>query len=194
MSLYQTVDDRTWRELGGRSIPVLCVDDDPDYQRLLEMWLGQSIAPYFTFESATGLLAAAQCMSVHPCEAILLDLGLVGSKGLDTLEAARVLAPHVPIVVLTATDDPAVAARAIEAGAAEYLAKEDVGPEELTDALFEAVSAARTWSVPALPISCRTITCPPAFHAANDGMSVQGRRWLQRMDWRGFPTDKRNWS
>jgi CheY-like chemotaxis protein len=126
--------------------------------------------------------------------AILLDLGLSGIDGLATLESALTFAPNVPIVVLTATEDPEMAARALEAGAAEYLIKEEVGPEELMDALFEAVSVSRTWSVPALPITCRAVMRTSAYPVAGFGLSSRVTRWLRRVDCAGFPTDRRDWS
>ena len=56
-------------------------------------------------------------------DAVLLDLGLPDSHGLDTLVKARTQAPRVPIVVLTGFDDEAAGAKAVQQGAQDYMVK-----------------------------------------------------------------------
>ncbi|MCS3859952.1 PAS domain S-box-containing protein [Salinibacter ruber] len=68
-----------------------------------------------------------------------MDLGLPDSDGIETVKAAVAAAPTVPIVVLTGRDDLQAALKAQEAGAMEYLQK-----EELTPAL---VGRTLRWSV-----------------------------------------------
>lgn len=57
-------------------------------------------------------------------DAVVLDLGLPDSRGLETLRAVRDrLGPAMPVVVLTGLDDEIVAAAAVRAGAQDYVAK-----------------------------------------------------------------------
>src|SRR4029077_18664374 len=58
-----------------------------------------------------------------PFDAVLLDLSLPDSQGLDTLVRLHAAAKDVPIVVLTGIEDEALGVRLIQAGAQDYLVK-----------------------------------------------------------------------
>lgn len=68
--------------------------------------------------------AAAQVLAAeHNCLAVLLDLGLPDSQGLDTLLAIE---PHVadcPVIVLTGGGDDTLGTAAVDAGAQDFLVK-----------------------------------------------------------------------
>jgi DNA-binding NarL/FixJ family response regulator len=54
---------------------------------------------------------------------VLLDLAMPGASGLSGLVALRGLSPAVPIVVVSAYDDPQTIRRAIELGASGFISK-----------------------------------------------------------------------
>lgn len=56
-------------------------------------------------------------------DAILLDLGLPDSQGLNTFEKTYAVAPKVPIIILTANDNDAIALEAVSKGAQDFLIK-----------------------------------------------------------------------
>lgn len=56
-------------------------------------------------------------------EAVLLDIGLRELDGLDNVTAVREENPDLPIIVLTNSDNEALALEAIDSGAQEYLVK-----------------------------------------------------------------------
>lgn len=62
---------------------------------------------------------------IEGVDAVVLDLGLPDSAGFETLAAFLDAAPHVPIVVLTGSADPHLEMQALEAGAQEYVHKDD---------------------------------------------------------------------
>jgi DNA-binding NarL/FixJ family response regulator/putative methionine-R-sulfoxide reductase with GAF domain/DNA-binding CsgD family transcriptional regulator len=72
-------------------------------------------------------------------DVVLLDLGLPGSTGLDTLEAVREHSREVPIVVLTGLDDARVGGRAVQQGAQEYLLKDELTPPLLRRSIQHAI-------------------------------------------------------
>src|SRR5262245_47625057 len=55
----------------------------------------------------------------------IIDINLPGYSGLELLRRIIVRAPEARLVVFSMNDDPIVAARAIEAGARGYIAKND---------------------------------------------------------------------
>lgn len=59
-------------------------------------------------------------------DVVLLDLGLPDSAGFETLAHLLAQAPQIPVVVLTGNEDPAIGPQALEAGAQDFVLKEDV--------------------------------------------------------------------
>ncbi len=69
-------------------------------------------------------------------ERVLLDLSLPDQHGLRFLEEVGQSHPDLPVIILTAYDEPAFRTRAAEAGAAAFLSKNEP-PEVLTAALAD---------------------------------------------------------
>jgi PAS domain S-box-containing protein len=61
------------------------------------------------------------------CSAVLLDLGLPDSQGLDALRAVQLQAPECPVVVLTGDDSEASGLAALSGGAQDFLVKGSFG-------------------------------------------------------------------
>lgn len=71
-------------------------------------------------DSAEGLRLAA----LHDdLDAVFLDLSMPGMDGMDALREFGRVRPDLPVIVLTAADDPALARRAFAAGALGYVPK-----------------------------------------------------------------------
>ena len=73
-------------------------------------------------------------------DAVLLDLSLPDSEGLDSLARMLDSVPSTPIIVLTGLDDPEVAVTAVERGAQDFLSKGTITPELIERALRYAVA------------------------------------------------------
>jgi len=67
--------------------------------------------------------------------AVLLNLFLPDSEGIDTFEAAKKAAKHVPILVLCGVSDEPVARLAVEHGADDFILKDHLDSYSLTRAL-----------------------------------------------------------
>src|SRR6266850_259130 len=71
-----------------------------------------------------GLVSEAEhLLQSEPFDAILLDLTLPDSCGLESLNRVQRIAPHVPVVVLSGLTDESVALEAVKNGAQDYLLK-----------------------------------------------------------------------
>jgi signal transduction histidine kinase/FixJ family two-component response regulator len=122
---------------------VLVVDDDPAVPRLVEGLLlaggegALDVAPASTLAEALDAIPVVQ-----PC-AILLDLRLPDSEGLDALRRCRaVVEDRVPIVVLTAEGDREIAVRALRDGADDFLLKTELSAHSLARSLRYALERA----------------------------------------------------
>ena len=74
---------------------------------------------------------------------IILDLNLPDSQGLETFRTVYRLAGHIPIIILSGTDDDGMALQAVEGGAQDYLVKGDIGAQMLQKAVRYAVERHR---------------------------------------------------
>jgi two-component system, NarL family, invasion response regulator UvrY len=82
---------------------------------------------------------AYRLFSAHHPDIVIIDLGLKdkGLGGLELIHHISTHGPHVHILVFSMHSDPAIVARALQAGATGYVVK-DTSPEELIEA-FERV-------------------------------------------------------
>jgi len=76
-------------------------------------------------------------------DVVLLDLSLPDGHGLSNIERLAQVAPALPVVVLTGTDDEDLAMRAMHAGAQDYLVKGQVTGPLLVRALRYAIERKR---------------------------------------------------
>jgi DNA-binding response OmpR family regulator len=117
---------------------VLSVEDDIDYERLIETWLSGKVGPGFHVTPAVRLEDVARNFHPEGFDVMLLDLGLPDSVGLDTVAIAREIVSDLPIVVLTADFENVIPGRAIQSGADHCLIKGAFQPEILVDTIVEA--------------------------------------------------------
>ncbi len=107
----------------ARLLKVLLVEDAPEDVRIItQARTTEKTTPFDIVHSPT-LAEGLARLAAQPFDVVLLDLWLPDSKGLNTLTALRRQARDVPVVVLTATDDEALAAQVLRGGAQDYLVK-----------------------------------------------------------------------
>jgi two-component system cell cycle response regulator len=101
---------------------VLVVDDRPANAKLLEARL---TAEYFDVATASSGAEALGLCGRQPFDLVLLDVMMPGMDGFETcrrMKSDPALA-HIPVVIVTALDQPADRVRGLEAGADEFLTK-----------------------------------------------------------------------
>lgn len=118
---------------------LLLVEDNPGDARLLLEMLKESDSETFESTLVTSMNEAAKHLAEHAVDIVLLDLGLPDAQGLEAVRQAREVAPHAPLVVLTGLDDEALAARALQEGAQDYLIKGEIDSRILLRALRYAI-------------------------------------------------------
>jgi DNA-binding response OmpR family regulator len=98
---------------------ILVVDDDPAMTELLKLILQSETASVFTANS--GLDGINIAKSTEP-DVVILDLMMSEMDGWKFCEIIRETST-VPILILSALDSPGLVARALDAGADDYLIK-----------------------------------------------------------------------
>ncbi len=107
------------------NIHILLIEDNPDDVMLFEKILlsKNGNGPHFSLRTAPTLDYAVQSLQQTPADVIVLDLGLPGSRGVETLTLLQNQISEIPIVVLTSLDSPDHAIEVIALGAQDYLVK-----------------------------------------------------------------------
>jgi signal transduction histidine kinase len=126
-----------------RTLRILLVEDNPGDARLIPELMRDVAYFPFTLAHAPTLAVALEHLDQADTDAVLLDLDLPDSRGLDTLARIRTLQPAVAIVVLSGNVDRELALRAVYEGAQDYLLKGHIDPEMLVRAIRFAVEHKR---------------------------------------------------
>lgn len=116
------------------TITVLIVEDnDGDALIIEELFSDDDVGGPVQMERATSIADARALLTrgLDP-DCALLDLGLPDAVGIEAVGALTSLAPELPIVVLTGSNDPEQATAALRAGAQDYLVKGPDLDEEIT--------------------------------------------------------------
>jgi two-component system cell cycle sensor histidine kinase/response regulator CckA len=100
----------------------------------------------FEVRRVSTLDEACEALTRDTFAAVLLDLSLPDSTGLDTLHRVLEQAPHVAVIVLTALDDCDLALRAVRLGAQDYLFKGRVDGLLIVRSLLYAITRTRSES------------------------------------------------
>ena len=109
-------------------IYIAVVDDDENVCRSFARLLRAAGMQPITYESAEAFLADTR----HPqFSCVVLDVQLGGMSGIELARQFVAEGRHLPVVFITAHDDPTVRAAAEAAGCAAYFRKTDSGKEML---------------------------------------------------------------
>ena len=105
------------------STSLLLVEDDPADAFFLRRTLEEHFQGQYGTTVAATLAEAKLLLAAQALQAVLLDLSLPDSQGLQTIGELAAAAPKSPIVVLTGTADSKIVPEAMHSGAQDYLLK-----------------------------------------------------------------------
>jgi two-component system OmpR family response regulator len=99
---------------------VAIVEDDPGIRDLVKALLVREGFEVMAFAGSAGLEGAGV---LERLDCLILDLMLPGEDGLEICQRLRARLPRLPILIVTAKDDPIDRIIGLEIGADDYLAK-----------------------------------------------------------------------
>jgi len=102
---------------------LLLLEDNPTDALLVEVALEEMPGASPILTHVETLAQAAGALEGERFDVALVDLNVPDGQGLGNFERLQALAPQMPVIVLTGTDDESVALEAIQRGAADYLLK-----------------------------------------------------------------------
>ncbi len=130
--------------MASESIDVLLVEDNPQEAEIVRLYLAKRYSRPYTIRHAKTIGAAInEIKTASPPSVVLLDLHLPDAKGLDGFERIARIAAGVPIIILTNFNEETTAARAVRAGAQDYLVKREVNAALLHRAILYAIERQR---------------------------------------------------
>jgi DNA-binding NarL/FixJ family response regulator len=106
----------------GQRIRVLIVDDCKTWREWLRSKLGDSDRFRIVEEAGDGIEALEKARTMKP-ELVLLDIGLPGLSGIETLPLLRAAIPDARIIFLSQNGDHDVVRSALKDGAHGYVLK-----------------------------------------------------------------------
>ena len=122
-------------------IRVLIADDHPIVRQGLRQILAETGDIEVKAEASAGQ-EALDIIRRHPLDAVVLDLSMPGTNGLDTLKQIKEERPRLPVLVLSIHPEDQYAVRALRAGASGYLTKSSA-PEALVTAIRKLAEGGR---------------------------------------------------
>ncbi|HEY8519171.1 MAG TPA: response regulator [Gammaproteobacteria bacterium] len=118
---------------------VAVVDDEESIRRALLRLLASAHYRAEAFDSAAGFL---ETLSKRTFECLILDLQMPAMTGLELQQRLHELHVHLPIIVITAYDEPETRARCLALGAERYFCK-PVDGHSLIESVQELIESRR---------------------------------------------------
>lgn len=102
---------------------IIIADDHPLFRTAMQQAVKQ-LVPDVTIEQAESLPELQQLVEQHKdADLVLLDLQMPGAHGYSGLVFLRSHFPEIPVIVVSACEDPAIMCQAIDHEASGYIAK-----------------------------------------------------------------------
>lgn len=118
---------------------ILIGEDEPVQRRMITSLLIKKLGyKVISVENGKQVLRHIQQSNVGDISAVLLDLEMPEMNGFEALQSIRKYRPDLPVIILTAQDDTAVAVKAIKEGASDFIVK-PANPAQLDIALKNAI-------------------------------------------------------
>lgn len=116
------------------------VEDDPQVRELIKQVLTSGDRQIYIYEKGEDLLSRFPTVLI---DVAVLDFDLPGKNGLELLHAIKEQFPEVEVIMMTGVGDDAIAHKAMEDGAYDYLNK-PLNPQEIRRVVQGAIHSKQT--------------------------------------------------
>jgi len=162
---------------------LLLIEDDPSWTKLILETISESDGKLFELKCVGRLQAGLELLTKQNFDAVLLDLSLPDSQGLDTLKRLHTQEPRMPIIILTSSDYKALGIEATQNGAQDYVPKSQFGPVLIERSIHNAIERQRL--VNDLDRSVRELWASEmgirsVIHKMTDGVVIVDREGIVR--------------
>jgi len=110
---------------------ILLVDDHPVTRQGVSVLLNQE-SDLLVAGEADSAPAAIAFLEKNPVDLAIVDISLKTTNGVELMKHIRVLAPDLPVLVMSMHDESIYAERAMRAGARGYIMKQEASAKVLT--------------------------------------------------------------
>lgn len=141
--------------MSAAPIKVLLIEDNPGDVKFIEAMFSE--CREFSIDSADSLARGMNTLKGENFNAVLLDLNLPDSNGINTLLAFHANCPEYPVVVLTGFDEAEWGLLSVQTGAQDYLNKRHLDSCLVARSLHYAIE--RHKLLASLKQSLREIRC-----------------------------------
>jgi DNA-binding NarL/FixJ family response regulator len=138
----------------------LIVDDHPLFLEALQRAIATALPDASTVEATSIADAKTVLQGRARFDAVLLDLSMPGTRGFDGLLELRGLYPKMPIVVVSALEDPRIVQEVMGYGAAGFIAK-SASRDEIASALKTVMDG--------------SVTLPKGYHPPGAALNMPGK-------------------
>ena len=160
----------------AEEILILLIEDNPGDALLVQEELSETRGVSYCVLHADRLATGLQLLAEQHVDALLLDLGLPDSQGLDTVIAAHTRYPELPIIVLSGLHDETTALDALKCGAQDYLLKGTIHRAMLSRVLRYAIERQRLRT----ELIAGETRARRLIEENADGIVVVDRQWIVR--------------
>jgi PAS domain S-box-containing protein len=130
--------------LHDNPLNILVVDDNATDLLLLEEALGEVRASKFALTGVMRLDEALAVLHDKRFDVVLLHLGLPDSQGLETFVRLQREHPAIPILILSGRNDEPLAIQAVQGGAQDFVAKDNIRGNLLARTIRYAIERKRS--------------------------------------------------
>ena len=132
------------KDITSKSINILLIEDNEGDVRLIREMLKEAKNLAFKVEASGLLNKAIKILKSHKFDAILLDLNLPDSIGIETAFKTLEVIRDIPIIILTGLNEESLAISTVKMGVQDYLVKEQLNSILLVRSIQYAIERKKT--------------------------------------------------
>ncbi len=121
-------------------INILLIEDDISDVELISAYLTDVENFSYNLTAVSSLVKASSALSEQEFSIVIMDLGLITTRGIETYRLLKDFQVDIPVLIITGLDDQEVGLQAINEGAQDYLVKGHFDGKTVVQAIRYAIA------------------------------------------------------